>query len=486
MTDTKSGGADQFYSRVTIDALPDNVLLEIFELDLGKEGVDEFDPKHDYSRWQTLVHVCRRWQYVVFASPRRLDLVIKLGRSANSKSLDIWPTLPIVIWASAIRSKEHVINIIAALRERNRVRKLHYHDYSDNAIQDSLWKEIAAIDEPFPALTTLVLTSYAINPIVLPDSFLDGSAPLLRSLELFGIPYPSIGRLLSSTTTNLVRLSLLDIPHSGYISPEMIVPCLSMLPELKSLQLGFRHHRSRVHRASRHPPPLARLVFPNLTNLSFNGDIEYLEDVLSQIETPILSRGYFRFFNQLVFDTPRLGHFIRRTEIFMTIHTARVNFDSWDVEIVLLGQDEMDNNDAKLLELRISCKPLDWQLSAVAQVLNSLLSSLPTLESLEIAVDRGDWQGEIEVTQWQEFFRPFTHVKEMTLVREDSVRFVAPVLQELARERATELSPTLQTLFLPTYSWRSSGLLKEAIEHFIATRQLYGHPVTIDYRYTRN
>ena len=482
MTDNKLGGADRLYPRVTIDALPDNVLLEIFELDLGKADADQFDYQHDYDRWQKLVHVCRRWQYVVFASPRRLDLAIKFERSASSKALDIWPALPIVIWAYAIQSKEEVTNIIAALRERGRVRKICYGGEGRD-IQHSLLKEVAAIDEPFPALTSLYLFSsrQEDDVTVLPDSFLGGSAPQLRSLYLGGIPYPSIGTLLSSTT-NLVQLTLWKIPHSGYIAPETIVPLLSMLPGLKSLELGFRYPKSRAHRASRHPPRLTRLIFPNLTYLHFNGDIEYLEDVLSQVETPILNRGFCHFFNQLVFDTPQLGHFIRRMEIFMTIHTARVNFSSWGVEVVLLGQAEMNNDDAELLDLHVACKPLDWQLSAVAQVLNSLLSSLPTLESLEISVDRGDWQGEIEVTQWQEFFRPFTHVKEMTLVREDSVRFVAPALLELARERATELSPTLQTLFLMTYSWRSSELLKEAIEQFIATRQLYGHPVTIDYR----
>ena len=46
-----------------------------------------------------------------------------------------------------------------------------------------------------------------------------------------GIPRPSIGKLLQvSSTTNLVDLSLLCIPHSGYISPETIVPRLSMVP----------------------------------------------------------------------------------------------------------------------------------------------------------------------------------------------------------------------------------------------------------------
>ena len=483
------GGAELLQLRLTIDALPDNVLLEILELDLGKEDGDRFDHDHDYSRWQMLVQVCRRWRYIVFASPRRLDLAIKLRTSTKSKALDIWPSLPIVIRVFAIQSKEQVTNVIAAFRERSRVRKIYYNDADDCDIQDSLWKVIAAIDEPFPALTGLVLVSSSQNVPVFPDSFLGGSAPRLRSLYLDGIPYPSIGKLLSSTT-NLVRLSLWGIPHSGYISPETIVPLLSMLPVLKLLVLGFQYDQSRARRASRHSPLLTRVVFPNIniTYLHFRGEIEYTEDILSQIETPILSRGYFCFFNQLVFDTPRLGHFIRRTEIFMTIHTARVNFNSWDVEVILLGQDEMDNHDAEPLELHISCKPLDWQLSAVAQVLNSLLSSLLTLESLEIAVHRDDWQGEIEVTQWLEFFHPLISVKEMTLVCEDSVRLLAPALQELNRERPMEVLPTLQALFIPMCVWQSSGPLKEAIEQFIAIRQLYGHPVTVtlDYRDTES
>ena len=478
MTGTESGGADRLYLRVTVDALPDNVLLEIFELDLGKDSVDGFDYGHDHTRWQKLVHVCRRWRSIVFASPLRLDLAIEFRESANSRALDIWPALPILIYVFGIRSKEQVTNVIAALRERDRVRKIHYNDYED--CEDSLLKEIAAIDEPFPSLTGLSLISSAQNATVLPDSFLGGSAPRLRSLELFGIPYPSIGKLLSSTT-NLVRLSLWDIPHSGYIAPEAIVPCLSVLAKLEELHLGFRHPRSRAHQTSRHSPPLTRVAFHNLTVFHFIGDAEYLEDILSQIETPILNRSYFSFFNRLVFNTPLLGPFIRRTEIFTTTHTVRVEFTRWDVNVMLLGQEDMDNHDGESPEplvLRISCEPLDWQLSAVAQVLNSLLSSLPTLETLEIAVNRGDWQGDIEVTQWLELLHPFISVKEMTLVCEDSVRRVAPPLQELARERPTEVLPTLQVLSLST---EPSGPVKEAIEQFIATRRLCGLPVTVHY-----
>jgi len=128
--------------------------------------------------------------------------------------------------------------------------------------------------------------------------------------------------------------------------------------------------------------------------------MEYLEDILSQIETPMLNRATFNFFNQLVFDTPLLGHFIRRTEIFMTSHAARVVCSDSAIRIRLSDQEEIVYDGRQLLSLQISCKPLDWQLSALPQVLNSFLSSLSTLESLQIAVSRKDWQGEVEVIQW--------------------------------------------------------------------------------------
>ena len=242
----------------------------------------------------------------MFASPHHLDLKLYCTPqwSVNSKTLDIWPALPIVIFAWNMQSKEDMTNIIAALRHHNWVCKI----YCD-LIQNSLLEEFVAIDKPFPALTSLWLFSYEQNVPVLLDSFLGGSAPHLRFLELFGIPYPSIGKLLSSTT-NLVWLSLWCIPHSRYVAPKMIVPCLSMLPSLRLLELGFWHPCSWAHQASWHPPLLTCVVFSNLTSLWFNGNIKYLEDILSQIETPMLTESDFCFFNQLVFDTPLLGHFI--------------------------------------------------------------------------------------------------------------------------------------------------------------------------------
>ena len=138
------------------------------------------------------------------------------------------------------------------------------------------------------------------------------------------------------------------------------------MSRLESLGLGFQYPRSQAHRASRHPPSLTRVVLPNLTFFYFGGDIEYLEDILSQIETPILNQSNLYLFNKLLFDTPPLGYFIRRTRTFVTIHKVRLKFCSWAAKVTLLQREEVADNDRQALRLEIICKPFEWQLSAVA------------------------------------------------------------------------------------------------------------------------
>lgn len=77
---------------ITIDELPDDVLLEIFDFCMCR-----------VEAWEALVHVCLRWQYIVSAASRRLELrpICTTGTPAGEK-LDIWPKLPIVIRVSGI------------------------------------------------------------------------------------------------------------------------------------------------------------------------------------------------------------------------------------------------------------------------------------------------------------------------------------------------------------------------------------------------
>ena len=144
---------------------------------------------------------------------------------------------------------------------------------------------------------------------------------------------------------------------------------------------------------------------------------------------------------------------------------------------VRLSNEERPNYNEENLKLRIKCESLDWQLSAVVQILNSFLSFLPHLESLKIGYYHSYQQREFETIQWRDFLRPFISVKDMTLESQSSVRLVAPVLQELAGE-TTEVLPALQNLYLQLWDIEQplSRSVKAAIEQFSATRK---HTVTV-------
>jgi hypothetical protein len=190
---------------VTIDTLPDDVLLEIFAFHVGAGEIDT---------WLALVHVCRKWRIVVFGSPRRLNLRLRWGTDSRPirarKTLDIWPPLPIVLSQSC---RWGIGNVMAALGHNDRVCDINlWGPLSSSELEDVL----AAMQQPFPGLTSLVLMPYNGRAQVIPNSFLGGSAPHLRILTLHDIGFPGLRKILSSAT-HLVELDLSGIPHSGYI-----------------------------------------------------------------------------------------------------------------------------------------------------------------------------------------------------------------------------------------------------------------------------
>ena len=218
---------------ISINVLPDDVLLAIFDLYVDEATNiiwDETLTKELVEGWQPLVHVCCQWRNVVFGSPRRLNL--RLGCSFKTPSrdkLDIWPALPLIICGNRRKQSDSVDNITAVLERSDRVRQVSLFEISGLHLK----KVLAAMQVPFPKLTRLELN--VLGP-VLPDSFLGGSAPRLQLLQLRGVPLPGLPKLLLSTT-HLVTLRLERIPHSGYISPEVMVTALSTLTRLRFLNL---------------------------------------------------------------------------------------------------------------------------------------------------------------------------------------------------------------------------------------------------------
>jgi hypothetical protein len=71
----------------------------------------------------------------------------------------------------------------------------------------AIGRNLGSDAKPFPELIHLQLRAYDEPAPVVPDSFIDGSAPRLRYLNWDGIPYPGLPKLLLSAT-DLVTLQL--------------------------------------------------------------------------------------------------------------------------------------------------------------------------------------------------------------------------------------------------------------------------------------
>lgn len=452
--------------RITIGAIPDVALLQVFDTFLnGAERTEE---------WHTLVHVCQRWRYVVFTSPRRLNLrLLCIARRPVRQMLGIWPTLPIVIsdLADATSLEEGADNISAALKHHDRVSRI------------SLWsvpnflfgRFAAAMLQPFPELTSLALRSSDGTTFVLPNSFLGGSAPRLRSIYLNNIAFPALRRLLVSLV-NLVHLHVWDNPPSSYISPEAMIPCLVAMTRLESLHVGFRSPRSPSGGPGRRPPP-TRTILPALSHFEFHGGCEYLEDIVARINAPLVRIVRLKLFNQIIFNISQLPQFIDHADRFKALNHANIVMSRHSVEVKLLSQP--GTADRTILVMGVSCGVSDWQLSSLAQVCGSCSSYLSTVEHLDICEDqysRPHWQDDIESAQWIELLHPFAAVKNLFFSVELALR-VTPPLVEFTEERVTEVLPALRDLFVE--GLQSTGHIQEALGKFTTSRQISGFPVAV-------
>lgn len=162
------------------------------------------------------------------------------------------------------------------------------------------------------------------------------------------ISFPALPKLLLSAT-DLVSLDFWAI---GYVSPEAMATCLAVLNKLEFLQLAFRISLPSRHRRPSPRPPLPRAVLPALISFFFRGFSEYVEDLVAQIESPLLSMVEITVFHQLVLVTPQLPQFISRAERFKALDRADFVFCGHLVEATFSSQTETDTVDNLL---RISC-----------------------------------------------------------------------------------------------------------------------------------
>ena len=458
---------------ITINILPDDVLLEMFDfyVEDGNYDIDIVD------EWITLTHVCRRWRAVVFQSPLRLNLrLLCTPITPTRDALDIWPPLPLIIRCDIFGthafnniSSVEVDNIIAALEHSDRVCRISL-DYLPSS-QSNFVTNSAVMQKPFPELTSLFLgdTSDGDGQIQLPESFLGGTAPRLQVLFLDKVSFPGLPKLLLSST----QLVDLELTSFAYIPPDEMATALSALTSLGRFCLQFRCPRPRPARRPPPPPP-TRSILPNLTTILFKGASEYLEVILARIDTLRLCSLHIAFFNQIIFDTPQLLQFISR-QMLMAPEKGHIEFSSHAIIIEFPPQiDEYG-----VLRVKILCTAPEWQLSSLEQVCTSSLPHVSTLEDLYIFEDREGsprWQDDVENTLWLDLLHPFAAVKNLYLYKECAPR-IAPALQELVGGRTMQVLPNLENIFIERF--QPSGPRHEGIEKFVAARRLASHPVAV-------
>jgi hypothetical protein len=248
-----------------------------------------------------------------------------------------------------------------------------------------------------------------------PVNFWEDRHHLYRQITLNGISYPSLPTLLLSAG-DLVELRLLNIPPTGYISPEAMTVGLTALPRLEDFfRMEFQSATSRPDRI--HPPPATRIVLPSLTRFEFKGPSGYLDDLVAQIDSPQLDQIRINYFNQLAdFRASQLSQFIDRSVGLWPkfFNHAQFTFSGRKVSFILCPYKSMKEHAG--LEVIIGCEGIDWQAAHVTQLLSqfSVTGRLNHVDHLRIANLKGEFEGMGDV-EWRDLLHPFSRVEKLVV-----------------------------------------------------------------------
>ncbi|KAI9454460.1 hypothetical protein BJY52DRAFT_1213673 [Lactarius psammicola] len=491
--------------RTAIGALNHDVLLNIFHWYRLGNTTDGFDRGWNLERWwYRLIQVCRTWRHLILASPTRLDLhlVCTYGTPVTTM-LTHSPPLPLIIYYpgglgdAAGKDGEDVRFL---LQHRERVCRIHI-----GAPTASLLGLVNAMDGEYPALQHLVIRSHTEKKtgaasgtgLELPTKL---QAPLLRRLTLSDVRLTAGSELLRSAE-GLVTLELQDIADSPEVHPAHLVAQLARMAQLERLVVHFRtalpnHAVKRALSGAR----TTRATLPRLKLLSFRGGSAYLEGVLARISAPNLQTFFLDFFAQLTFDLPCLVHFIRAAQAQVQgngarfqFHAAELHFDAKNA-CVLLDSRATDRGRAgsprtNPVQLRVSCRALEWELAALAQICGALAPLFARVEGLTLGLHTShpnrnsdpaadadaDLDLDADRVQWHALLRAFGATKTLQLAGPRA----AHLLRELLPLPA-ELLPALQELLPGDDGGPGAAEGGEGgLAAFTAEREAAGFPVRV-------
>ena len=225
-----------------------------------------------------------------------------------------------------------------------------------------------------------------------------------------------------------------------------------------------------------HTPIIAPITLPNLRYFVFRGVSTYLEALVHRISSPRLKKLRIEFFSQLTFFVPRLLLLINTAED-LRFYRANLFFSDKHVQVVIYPRGDIGNIEMYAVAIHVFCLHLDWQVSSIVQISNSLNQVFSAVEDLNLVHEVHCWSSEehneVDRAEWRRLLRPFSNVK--------TLRIVGGLVEDLSRclrledgELPFEVLPELQEL---TYS--GSGDTGDGFTPFIDARRNVGRPVKL-------
>jgi hypothetical protein len=208
---------------------------------------------------------------------------------------------------------------------------------------------------------------------------------------------------LFSPPTGIVDLQLHEVPKLGYFPPEAFANALSGATHLKTLSIHFLSLPSRRNYLSLLPPSGTRVVLPALTSFKYRGTSKYLDTLVARIDAPHLEDVDITFSSQPTMDASQLGRFIERTEMQSSLLQPDIEISAHGISISFT-----DSSTSPPLRLQILCKPLDWQLSSMAQICDQCSPLLFRFNNFGINTTQSTRGPDgVDGEQWLALFRAF-------------------------------------------------------------------------------
>jgi len=237
---------------------------------------------------------------------------------------------------------------------------------------------------PFPVLETLQLSCSSLTNecVRLPSTF---KAPKLRHLQLSDFTLvPQKTPPLNTTTCppSLVSFSLGEITPIKYQSLVVFVEYLSVMPQLKSLEIGYLVPvgQGGQDQSSRQASHLT-LLPTNLEELQFHRKCDYFEALAARITAPSLKKLSLTFTDWLEDVTfPNLSELIcGATDLSKKCKFARVKFEH--KTSIVMDQNELRTGRGAF-ELMFSLRPWESSFETELKIAIHVCGELPSVSDV--------------------------------------------------------------------------------------------------------